>query len=109
MALSACAALLLAWPPAGLASAADADPMHCSSYTVGADTHTVCSSSPAAPPDTTFRCQDYTVGTDTHTDCSRVPATRLTVPRGKTAGLPPLNPPRCYTYQIGASTYTECR
>jgi len=83
--------------------------MHCSSYTVGADTHTVCTAPPSAPPDTTFRCQHSTVGTDVHTDCSPVPATRLTVPRGRTAGLPPLYAPRCYTYQIGFSSYTECR
>jgi hypothetical protein len=104
-----CSALVIVSALAGPASAADADPMHCSSYTVGADTHTVCSSSPAAPPDTTFRCQSYTVGTDVHTACDPVPATRLTVPRGKTAGLPPASAPRCYTYQIGSSTYTECR
>lgn len=102
-------ALLLVWALGGPSSAADTDPMHCSSYTVGADTHTVCTASPSAPPDTTFRCQNYTVGTDVHTDCSPVPATRLTVPRAKTAGLPPLSAPRCYTYQIGSSSYTECR
>ena len=104
-----CLALLIVLALAGPASATDTYPMHCSSCTVGADTHTVCSSSPSAPPDTTLRCLNYTVGTDVHTECGPVPATRLTVPRGKTAGLPPASAPRCYTYQIGASTYTECR
>lgn len=104
-----CSALLLVWASDGPASADATDPTHCSSYTVGADTHTVCTASPSAPPDTAFQCQNYIVGTDTHTDCSPVPATRLTVPRRKTAGLPPLSAPRCYTYQIGSSSYTECR
>jgi hypothetical protein len=102
-------ALLLASVAAEPLRAADADPMHCSSYTVGGDTHTECSPSPSAPPSTAFRCQNYTVGADTHTECSPVPATRLTGPRGKTAGLPPASAPHCYTYQIGSSAYTECR
>ena len=107
--LLSCSVLLVVWALAGPARVASTEPMHCSSYTVGADTHTVCSPSPSAPPDTTLRCLNYTVGTDVHTECGPVPATRLTVPRGKTASLPPASAPRCYTYQIGSSAYSECR
>jgi hypothetical protein len=103
-------ALLLVWVLAGPVSAAATEsPMHCSSYTVGADTHTECSPSPSAPPGTTIRCQNYTVGIDTHAECSPVPSTRLALPRGKIPGPPPASFPRCYTYQIGSASYTECR
>jgi len=100
----------LGWWSAGPLSAADTEsPAHCSSYTVGADTHTDCSPPVSAPPGTALRCQNYTVGTDTHTECTPVPSIRLVPPRGRTAGSPPSAAPRCYTYQIGSSTYTECR
>jgi hypothetical protein len=102
--------LLLVWALTGPASAAVTDsPMHCSSYTVGADTHTECSPPPSAPPGSTIRCQNYTVGTDTHAECSPVPSTRLAIPGVKIPAPPPATFPRCYTYQIGSSSYTECR
>jgi hypothetical protein len=109
-ALPPCSVLLLVWALAAPVSAADPEsPMHCSSYTVGADTHTECSPSPSGPPGTTIRCRNYTVGTDIHAECSRVPSTRLALPGGKIPSPPPATSPRCYTYQIGSSSYTECR
>ena len=101
--------LLLIWATAATAIPVDVgSPMHCSTYTVGADTHTECSPGPSSPPGAAFTCYDYIVGTDTHAECSRVPATRLAPLRGKIA-VPPAAAPRCYTYHIGSSTYTECR
>ena len=115
----ACSALLsiwamLGWATLGASSAADmgsptGSPMHCATYTVGADTHTECSSGPSAPLAAAFKCHDYTVGTDIHAECSPVPATRLAPLRGKIAAPPPAIAPRCSTYHIGSSTYTECR
>jgi hypothetical protein len=108
--LSACSAALVFWATAAAAIPVDiGSPMHCSTYTVGADTHTECSPGPSAPPAAAFRCYDYIVGTDTHAECSPVPATRLAPLRGKIAAPPPATSPRCYTYRIGSSTYTECR
>jgi hypothetical protein len=103
-------ALLLLWATVTAANPVDVgSPMHCSTYTVGADTHTECSPGPSAPPAAAFACYDYTVGTDTHAECSPVPRTRLAPLRGKIAAPPPITAPRCYTYHIGSSTYTECR
>ena len=103
-------AALLVWTMLGALGAPDpGSPMHCSSYTVGADTHTVCSPGPAAPPGVALRCQDYTVGADGHAECSPVPATRLAPRGGKIAAPPPATTPRCYTYHIGSSSYVECR
>jgi hypothetical protein len=101
--------LLLAWvtPPLGLDDTTA--PMHCSSYTVGADTHTECSPGPSSPPGAEIRCASYTVGTDTHAECAPVPATRLGTLRGRLPTPPPASGPRCYTYRIGSSAYTECR
>jgi len=108
--LSVCSGALVFWATAAAASPSDVgSPMHCSTYTVGADTHTQCSPGPSAPPATAFTCYDYTVGADTYPVCSSVPATRLGPLRGKIAAPPPATTPRCYTYHIGSSTYTECR
>jgi hypothetical protein len=103
-------ALLLLGATVTAASPVDVgSPMHCSTYTVGADTHTECSPGPSAPPAAAFACYDYTVGTDPHAECSPVPRTRLAPLRGKIAAPPPIAAPRCSTYHIGSSTYTECR
>jgi hypothetical protein len=108
--LCVCSGALVLWAMAAAASPSDVgSPMHCSTYTVGADTHTQCSPGPSAPPATAFTCYDYTVGADTYPVCSPVPATRLAPLRGKIAAPPPATTPRCYTYHIGSSTYTECR
>ena len=107
---SAASLLLLAWlavAPLGLADTLS--PMHCTSYTVGADTHTECTPGPSSPPGASFRCINYMVGTDTYTECSPVPATRLGTLRGRVPSPPPASAPRCYPYHIGTSTYTECR
>ena len=102
--------LLLAWITVAPLSLADTlSPMHCTSYTVGADTHTDCTPGPSSPPGASFQCVNYLVGTDTYTECSRVPATRLGTLRGRVPSPPPASVPRCYTYHIGASAYTECR
>ena len=106
----ASSAALVLWATAAAASPADiGSPMHCTTYTVGADTHTQCSPGPSSPPAAAFQCYDYTVGTDTYPACSPVPATRLAPLRGKIAAPPPASSPHCYTYRIGSSIYTECR
>ena len=106
----ACSAGLVFWAAAAAASPVDiGSPMHCTTYTVGADTHTQCSPGPSSPPAAAFTCYDYTVGTDTHAACSPVPATRLAPLRGRIAAPPAAASPHCYTYRIGTSTYTECR
>src|SRR5215467_6103629 len=69
---SAASLLLLAWlavAPLGLADTLS--PMHCTSYQVGADTHTECTPGPSSPPGASLRCQNYMVGTDTYAECSR--------------------------------------
>ena len=106
-----CSPLLLVGALLGAASTEDiGSPVHCSTYIVGADTHTECSAGPAAPPAAALRCHDYAVGTDTHAECSAVPATRLAPRGGKiVTPPPPALAPRCYTYHIGSSTYVECR
>ena len=105
-----CSAALAFWATAAAASPVDiGSPMHCTTYTVGADTHTQCSPGPSSPPAAAFQCYDYTVGTDAQVACSPVPATRLAPLRGKIAAPPPAAAPHCYTYRIGASIYTECR
>jgi hypothetical protein len=102
--------LLLTWMIVGpLSLAATTSPAHCSSYTVGTDTHTECTPGPSSAPGTAIRCQNYTVGNDTHAECVPVPASRLGTLRGRVPAPPPVSLPRCYTYHIGASTYTECR
>ena len=103
---------LLLWAMTGVLGAIDiGSPMHCSTYSVGADTHTECSPGAAAPPGAAIRCQDHTVGTDTHTECVPVAEAGLGALRARKV-LPataPVRPLHCYTYRIGASTYTDCR
>jgi hypothetical protein len=115
---SALTALLIvcAAPRAGAGSAepggatgADS-PAHCTNYSTGSDTHTICAPPASALLGSAVACHNYAVGSDTHAECAPVPSPRLSAPREKKAGpVPPAPALRCYTYHIGPSAYTDCR